>query len=578
MLQGEIVRVYHKRVLGPHLCFIDAIVISDETTLPHVIELCADGEEKSDAGLLDVSLSTAYDSIASYSSSTSAMPIITASDVHVGDVLIVEGDIDKETPRYPRAYILNIRRFYLLESWMSTFKAQKVPYAFHPPVFWSDGKIKNKQKEDDIENTELHKVDPFALAPAIILQCHKPLAGRIASYFRGRVASTCTKERLVYVYDTEETRKSSRFANTMLEERSKIIQLTSSGTSSSIKVIMDAIPAYFHSIIHRIYFVTEKVKVSLAETVLDFSNIPPERHPKQMKQLCFPREVESLLFETLLNSWEKSQLLISSSIEADIKQVENESSAKTDVCDSIVYGDGLYYTGINVPRIIVPKKGRTAVPSGAYWKLFEIRDRYSPESNDMDFNVSSSERKKTVSILDQRYRGRDLAIDIGASPGGWSYCLAQEFHTKLTIAVDPAAHMHDLVKEYYKLTDDNACGGTPSIRHWKMKGQEAAENLLLEAASSPPSAERRISIFVCDINDEMEKSVSLLEQLRDVLASPCLVVLTFKNTCRSKRAFEERKRNQMKKLERNIGVSNLQEIHLFANTKLETTVVGEIFS
>jgi len=39
------------------------------------------------------------------------------------------------------------------------------------------------------------------------------------------------------------------------------------------------------------------------------------------------------------------------------------------------------------------------------------------------------------------YSQRSLALDIGASPGGWSYCLAKELKTKRVIACDPAAYM-----------------------------------------------------------------------------------------------------------------------------------------
>ena len=39
------------------------------------------------------------------------------------------------------------------------------------------------------------------------------------------------------------------------------------------------------------------------------------------------------------------------------------------------------------------------------------------------------------------YRCRPLAMDIGASPGGWSYCLAKELKVRQVIACDPAAYM-----------------------------------------------------------------------------------------------------------------------------------------
>merc|ERR1711862_377520 len=153
-----------------------------------------------------------------------------------------------------------------------------------------------------------------------------------------------------------------------------------------------------------------------------------------------------------------------------------------------------------------------------------------------------------------------------------------------------------ILKKYYNTTEfdnqnnnnifycdeTNNNNKTPIICHWKMKGQEAIDKLLHESklSSSSSTQKKMISIFVCDMNDEMENPVKLLKQLCDnlLLAHPCLVVLTFKNTCQSKKEFEQRKFIQIQKLERDIGVSNIQEIHLFANTKLETTVVGEVLS
>lgn len=47
---------------------------------------------------------------------------------------------------------------------------------------------------------------------------------------------------------------------------------------------------------------------------------------------------------------------------------------------------------------------------------------------------------------ERRYTGRRMALDVGASPGGWSYCLAQRLCTCHVIACDPAAYMHPLVR------------------------------------------------------------------------------------------------------------------------------------
>ena len=46
-------------------------------------------------------------------------------------------------------------------------------------------------------------------------------------------------------------------------------------------------------------------------------------------------------------------------------------------CDSMVYVDGLFWWSKDVPRILVPEKDQKAVPSGAFFKLLEIKERYN---------------------------------------------------------------------------------------------------------------------------------------------------------------------------------------------------------
>ena len=40
-----------------------------------------------------------------------------------------------------------------------------------------------------------------------------------------------------------------------------------------------------------------------------------------------------------------------------------------------------------------------------------------------------------------------MAIDVGGSPGGWTYCLTKDFGVKHVISIDPAKEMHELVRE-----------------------------------------------------------------------------------------------------------------------------------
>ena len=98
-------------------------------------------------------------------------------------------------------------------------------------------------------------------------------------------------------------------------------------------------------------------------------------------------------------------------------------------------------------------------------------------------------------------------------------------------------------------------------------------------------------VIVCDMNCPHEETIAIFEQflaarrafLESERAPPAtagarrtLVCLTFKNPIKG--TFQERKRESIEKLQGpTVGLRNVQELHLFANTKNETTVVGEFF-
>eukprot|EP00434_Breviolum_minutum_P024379 symbB.v1.2.021529.t1/scaffold1865.1/size98072/6 len=103
-----------------------------------------------------------------------------------------------------------------------------------------------------------------------------------------------------------------------------------------------------------------------------------------------------------------------------------------------------------------------------------------------------------------------------------------------------------------------------------MRGDEGLRKLHAEAM--------KLSLFVCDMNDALESSCDLLYQVfkEKLYEPPCLAVVTFKNTCKSKAEFQERKRAMIAKLREDGVLMHLQEIHLFANTRMETTIVGQM--
>lgn len=179
--------------------------------------------------------------------------------------------------------------------------------------------------------------------------------------------------------------------------------------------------------VQRVYFIQPLLKeVSFAKTVQKFVSMLPadskdNNFLRTRRLRCFPRSLENTIKDMFVKKSEEGEAI-------DYSLEERVPSR----CDCIVYADGIYWMGLDTKRMMLPEKTQQVVPSGAYWKLLEIKERYLIAS----LNVLS------------RYEHRPLAIDIGASPGGWSYCLARNFSTKRTLAVDPAEHMHDLLKGF----------------------------------------------------------------------------------------------------------------------------------
>jgi len=97
---------------------------------------------------------------------------------------------------------------------------------------------------------------------------------------------------------------------------------------------------------------------------------------------------------------------------------------------------------------------------------------------------------KLAEILVRRnwdLRGVSLAVDVGASPGGWSNHLAKIGVSKI-IAVDRG---------------DVICN-SQNISHWRISGEEAAERLLKET----------VAFLCCDANISPSKTIDIFRRIR----------------------------------------------------------------
>ena len=122
------------------------------------------------------------------------------------------------------------------------------------------------------------------------------------------------------------------------------------------------------------------------------------------------------------------------------------------------------------------------------------------------------------------------------------------------------------------MADDE--GGEPRV----VLRQESAETFLSDEGMRDRLVGRGgLDVFVCDANVSPDLTVEWLRAAKEkgllAVDRTVLVVLTFKNTLKSR--FEAEKRRLMALIQADCGVEKVRDIHLFAN-KNETTIVGEI--
>ncbi|KAL3920958.1 MAG: hypothetical protein SGPRY_005067 [Prymnesium sp.] len=150
---------------------------------------------------------------------------------------------------------------------------------------------------------------------------------------------------------------------------------------------------------------------------------------------------------------------------------------------------------------------------------------------------------------------RAHAIDVGSSPGGWSFFLAQSGCEHVS-SVDPGL---------LRLPDDPCVS---RIDHMKMRVGEALPILTERGAS--------LDCYVCDMNARPSIAVGYLLEALPLLVSASPVVLTMKNTYKKKMDFEEALAEALAQLNAVADDEGFRVVHLLANTQKELTVVGRL--
>jgi hypothetical protein len=145
-----------------------------------------------------------------------------------------------------------------------------------------------------------------------------------------------------------------------------------------------------------------------------------------------------------------------------------------------------------------------------------------------------------------------VAIDVGASPGGWSMVLAETM--ELVVAVDPAELHPDVL-------------ALPNVIHIKQQTQAATEGIIAAIGQ-----EKTIDLIVCDINKHPETMLIIIKPLLGMLRSGGMVILTMKYRGRGKE-----KAGAIDMIIGGLGPEfhQLKYLWLMANTEKERTVVAQ---
>lgn len=155
----------------------------------------------------------------------------------------------------------------------------------------------------------------------------------------------------------------------------------------------------------------------------------------------------------------------------------------------------------------------------------------------------------------------NVAIDIGSSPGGWTWYLATTMKYQQVLSVDKG--------------ELNLPTPWPTnISYWKLSGQDAIEKLYQEKLSNP-STFNTIDLYCCDANISPYVTISLFFKCQEyqLLSKHGRFIITLKNIFLKKAEFEQSIKHCQEELIQH-GFQNIEIVHLLANTPKETTILG----
>lgn len=268
-----------------------------------------------------------------------------------------------------------------------------------------------------------------------------------------------------------------------------------------------------NSPVHRLYVVTS-VWPTLAAAVEELRRLAEAQSVERLRIACYPSSLtEQVVTHTSL---------------ADIPMNPKQPTH----FGSIVYFHGGYAVGVDPtpPVVTGPLEPVPAHICKAYYKVEEVSLRMG-WSEALDGGV---------------------ALDVGAAPGGWSWCLTEVFGMRQAFAIDPGM----LVLPH----------ASSRIEHLAMLDHEALPILRERGV--------QVDLYCCDANVFPSKALDIFCAFRDsgMVREGARVVVTLKNMCKNKAEWSETLSEQLARFKS--ACPDGRQVHLLANTKFETTIIG----
>ena len=190
------------------------------------------------------------------------------------------------------------------------------------------------------------------------------------------------------------------------------------------------------------------------------------------------------------------------------------------------------------------------LPCRAAWKLLEVLRRSANFTRFVPLPVGSATSSRASGAPRKPWWS---AIDIGSSPGGWSYAMAGVSSCKEVLAVDPGAMAEPI---------------PANVTHIAERVETLAPRLVAMGW--------RAHVMTNDMNAHPRITVDALIGLLPLLEIGSRVVLTLKNFAGGRKAMDTAVQTELRRLRGILDPKSIELLHLMANGPQERTVVGVV--